>query len=154
MELRQLKPIAVPSTFPGLPAYYSTVLKKARSENTFFARRGAEAKRQLEASSSFQGQDEISSLSNLSIKLDSEFIPTGTLKALREDSLDKLCLYDFQHLNSDAPQFKYFMVTKNSLEFQAYRRSLKLNTWEYFDHIIRHDKLLRFPSHQHSSCFE
>lgn len=139
LKLRRLKPFAIPSTFPGLPSYYSKSHKRPRSEHTtFFARRQAEAKRLEDASSFFMEQDKISSLEELSAKLANEQLPIGTLKVERED---KIYLYDFQDLNGEAPGFNYCLVINNNLEFKAYKGSSQLAPRKYFEHIIKKDKI-------------
>lgn len=121
---RYLKPEAVPSVFPGLPAYFSSPPQPSRStaRATASTRREYEEERLDNLESSFRAEDDITdmTLAEIAAKITSEStIPKGFSTAIIDDRLFihyMTCKDDMLHITSEItvrPNKSFVVILEN-----------------------------------------
>jgi hypothetical protein len=135
-----LKKDAVPSKFPNLPEYYSCDQTAARSEGTSSSsRREKQAAAVEEASSKFLQLDQVTTLQELSKKLDQECLPSDFVETSRPGKL--LFLYLPQDETKE-PQVQASLTVLETLQCQAWCGGVQIPQAR-IAHIVKGGKLFR-----------
>ena len=137
VELKRvrLKPSAIPSIFPNLPKYLSTKQPPKCSTSSSSSSRLEKENHLLQEQEKFKEQDAFQDLASLKIKIGETVLPSGYLKAFKNDSIEFHCISRTCADASSAPKLLASLIIPENLVPCAYVDSIFLPNVMY-DHLL------------------